>query len=157
MTIKKAYIVDAIVDQIGLIDLNRNKCDLTKDNPTKSLKGSGKTTKIINNFSSHKTHRKSPMKAFPLRLAGQSLDEEIHRIQSEEFAACYCRSGSCMCYGCLGRVQVSSKSSLQTNCDKRGGGGTNYLFVGGQEESYRFIDVKTLVADFHAEIEKANY
>ena len=38
----------------------------------------------MNKYSSHKTHKKSPIKAPPLRLAGQSVDAEIHRIQSEE-------------------------------------------------------------------------
>jgi hypothetical protein len=41
----------------------------------------------MNKFSSNKTHKKSPIKALPLRLAGQSIDEEIHRIQSEEIGA----------------------------------------------------------------------
>ena len=31
----------------------------------------------------------------------------------------------------------------------------DHKHVGSQEESYRFIDVETLVADFLAEIEKA--
>ena len=38
----------------------------------------------MNKFSSNKNQKKSPLKALPLRLAGQSIDEEIHRIQSEE-------------------------------------------------------------------------
>jgi hypothetical protein len=41
----------------------------------------------MNKFSSKKTNKKSPIKAPPLRLAGQSIDEEIHRIQSEDIAA----------------------------------------------------------------------
>ena len=38
----------------------------------------------MNKLSSNKTQKKSPITAPPLRFAGQSIDEEIHRIQSEE-------------------------------------------------------------------------
>lgn len=38
----------------------------------------------MHKFSQNKNHKKSPITSPPLRLAGQSIDEKIHRIQSEE-------------------------------------------------------------------------
>ena len=46
-------------------------------------------------------------------------------------------------------------SLLQFNHFDNESGKGDHKHVGSQEESYHFIDVETLVADFLAEIEKA--
>jgi hypothetical protein len=50
-----------------------------------------------NKFSIAKTTKRSPLKALPLHTAGQSIDEEIHRIQTVEIGS-YVAVSACMVF-----------------------------------------------------------